>query len=108
MTLKIKYNDMKKPMQPENINLKGLYGYAEYSSIVFDYVLHSLKKKFKDKTGLDCNVKMGPLKQGQRACEKLQDDDIDGPSDILDILRGKVLVNTVENPSENFLISKFI
>ncbi|MBR1544962.1 MAG: hypothetical protein IJ638_03400 [Alphaproteobacteria bacterium] len=94
MTVKVRYNDIKKPIQPKNTILDDLYTHAKYSGVVFDYVLNILKKKFKEQTGIDCNAEMGPLKQAKRACEKLQDDDIEGAFEILDILRATVTINT--------------
>ncbi len=96
--MKINYNSFRKPMQPDNIDLNGLYDKASYSGIVFDYVLHLLQKKFKDQKGLDCEVKVGPVKGGERAVEKLVTDlDLKkNPSNILDILRATITVSDVE------------
>ena len=98
-TVNIKFSNSKhKPMQPENITVDDLYGFAEYAAPIFEYSLNLFKKKFQKKTGIECNVSVGPQKERKRVEDKLKEADIEGnPSNILDILRGTVTVETIED-----------
>ncbi len=99
MAVKIeyKYSDIKKPMQPENISVDGLYDYADYASLLFEYSINLFKKKFEKLSGKSCNLFIGPMKDRKRVDEKLNETDIESPSDILDILRATVTLKTVED-----------
>ena len=97
--VKIKYNkDLTKPMQVEDINVEHLYKLAEYASPIFEYTINLLKKKFEENVGAKCNVRMGPLKSRDRVEEKLREPEVDNnPSNILDIVRATVTLNTLED-----------
>lgn len=99
MGVNLKFSDSKrKPMQPENISVDDLYDFAEYAAPIFEYSLNLFKKKFERKTGIQCNVTMGPQKERKRVEDKLKEADIAGnPSNVLDILRATVTVEKIED-----------
>ena len=93
----IKYNDIKKPMQPNKSVVENLYNNTKYAGVVFDYILNLLEKRFKEQVGGNCKLKMGPLKAAERVYEKIKDDDIKTSSNVLDFLRATFSFDTIED-----------
>ena len=99
MTVKIEYknSEIKKPMQPKNISVDGLYDYASYASVLFEYSMSIFKNKFEHSSGKKCNLFFGTMKDRKRVYEKIKEDDILSASNVLDVLRATVTLNTVED-----------
>ena len=95
----VKKENRKKPTQPIGITEEELYQYAElYAKPVYDYSLNVLKEEFEAKYNTSSKMKLSELKSKKRFREKLEERDIGkNPSNILDIVRGTMSFDSVEN-----------
>ncbi len=85
-----------KPKQPDGVDLEVLYNYASYVKSVYDYSLQFLLDEFYSVFGKRGTFKSADLKKEKRAREKLEEDDVKTPDNLLDIVRGTVYFSSVE------------
>lgn len=85
-----------KPKQPDGVDLGVLYNYASYVKSVYDYSLQFLLDEFYSVFGKRGTFKSADLKKEKRAREKLEEDDVKTPDNLLDIVRGTVYFSSVE------------